>query len=108
MEDSESRLQSYECTNQSVGGALSALVSCSTGFTGSNNRYRTTEATSWFIQNSITMGDLVVTVGHRSEEFDKEEKRWDDGVPTRTQPNSSYPNILLATIQLLELELHTT
>jgi len=91
MEDSESRLQSYECTNQSVGGALSALVSCSTGFTGSNNRYRTTEATSWFIQNSITMGDLVVTVGHRSEEFDKEEKRWDDGVPTRTQPNSSYP-----------------
>ena len=91
MEDSESRLQSYECTNQSVGGALSALVSCSTGFTGSNNRYRTTEATSWFIQNSITMGDLVVNVGHRSEEFDKEEKRWDDGVPTRTQPNSSYP-----------------
>ena len=91
MEDSESRLQSYECTNQSVGGALSALVSCSTGFTGSNNRLRTTEATSWFLQNAITMGDLVVTVGHRSEEFHKEEIRWDDGVPTRTQPNSSYP-----------------
>jgi Fe(3+) dicitrate transport protein len=92
MEDSESRLQSYECTNQSAGGALSALVSCSTGFTGSNNRLRTTEATSWFLQNAITMGDLVVTVGHRSEEFDKSEMRWDDGVPTRTQPNSSYPN----------------
>jgi Fe(3+) dicitrate transport protein len=37
------------------------------------------------------MGDLVVTVGYRSEEFHKEEIRWDDGVPTRTQPNSSYP-----------------
>jgi Fe(3+) dicitrate transport protein len=91
MEDSESRLQSYECTDQAAGGSLSALVSCSTGFTGSNNRLRTTTATSWFIQDTITMGALAVTIGHRSEEFDKVEMRWDDGVPTRTMPNSSYP-----------------
>ena len=91
MEDSESRLQSYECTDQAAGGALSALVSCSTGFTGSNNRLRTTTATSWFMQDTITMGALAVTVGHRSEEFDKVELRWDDGVPTRTMLNSSYP-----------------
>ncbi|MDB9861703.1 TonB-dependent receptor [Gammaproteobacteria bacterium] len=91
MEDSESRLQSYECTDQTAGGALSALVSCSTGFTGSNNRLRTTTATSWFMQDTITMGALAVTVGHRSEEFDKVELRWDDGVPTRTMLNSSYP-----------------
>jgi len=91
MEDSESRLQSYECTDQAEGGSLSALVSCSTGFTGSNNRLRTTTATSWFIQDTITMGALAVTVGYRSEEFDKVELRWDDGVPTRTMLNSSYP-----------------
>jgi Fe(3+) dicitrate transport protein len=91
MEDSESRLQSYECTDQAADGSLSALVSCSTGFTGSNNRLRTTTATSWFVQDTITMGALAVTVGHRSEEFDKVEMRWDDGVPTRTMPNSSYP-----------------
>ena len=91
MEDSESRLQSYECTDQAIGGSLSALVSCSTGFTGSNNRLRTTTATSWFIQDTITMGALAVTVGYRSEEFDKVELRWDDGVPTRTMLNSSYP-----------------
>ncbi len=91
MEDSESRLQSYECTDQAAGGSLSALVSCSTGFTGSNNRLRTTTATSWFIQDTITMGALAVTIGHRSEEFDKVEIRWDDGVPTRTMLNSSYP-----------------
>ena len=91
MEDSESRLQSYECTDQAAGGALSALVSCSTGFTGSNNRLRTTTATSWFMQDTITMGALAVTVGHRSEEFDKVELRWDDGVPTRTMLDSSYP-----------------
>ncbi|MDB4253104.1 TonB-dependent receptor, partial [Gammaproteobacteria bacterium] len=91
MEDSESRLQSYECTDQTAGGALSALVSCSTGFTGSNNRLRTTTATSWFMQDTITIGALAVTVGHRSEEFDKVELRWDDGVPTRTMLNSSYP-----------------
>ena len=91
MEDSESRLQSYECTDQGSNGNLSALVSCSTGFTGSNNRLRVTQATAWFVQDTITMGDLAVTVGHRSEEFDKTEWRWDDGVPTRTQLNSSYP-----------------
>ena len=91
MEDSESRLQSYECTDQAAGGALSALVSCSTGFTGSNNRLRTTTATSWFMQDTITMGALAVTVGHRSEEFDKVELRWDDGVPTRTMLDLSYP-----------------
>ena len=91
MEDSESRLQSYECTDQTSLGGLTPLVSCSTGYTGSNNRLRTTTATSWFVQDTFTMGDLAVTVGHRSEEFDKVEMRWDDGVPTRTMPNSSYP-----------------
>ena len=94
MEDSESRLQSYECTDQTSLGGLTPLVSCSTGYTGSNNRLRTTTATSWFVQDTFTMGDLAVTVGHRSEEFDKVEMRWDDGVPTRTMPKTITTHFL--------------
>ena len=40
MEDSESRYQSYECFDQSATGTNSALVSCGTNYTGSNNRLR--------------------------------------------------------------------
>jgi len=91
MEDSESRLQSYECFDQSSSGTNSALVSCSSGYTGSNNRLRVSQATSFYIEDTITMGDLAVTVGHRSEEYDQVENRWDDGVPTRTVLASGYP-----------------
>ena len=91
MEDSESRYQSYECFDQSATGVNSALVSCSTGYTGSNNRLRVSEATSFYIEDTITMGALAVTVGHRSEEYDQVENRWDDGVPTRTVLASGYP-----------------
>ena len=91
MEDSESRLQSYECFDQSSSGTNSSLTSCSTGYKGSNNRLRVSEATSFYIEDTITMGDLAVTVGHRSEEYDQVENRWDDGVPTRTILASGYP-----------------
>ena len=91
MEDSESRYQEYECFDQSASGVNSALYSCGTGYTGSNNRLRESEATSYYIEDKITLGDLVVTIGHRSEEYDQVENRWDDGTPTRTQLNSSYP-----------------
>ncbi|MDB9770202.1 TonB-dependent receptor plug domain-containing protein [Gammaproteobacteria bacterium] len=92
MDDSESRYQWYECFDQSASGTNSALYACSTGYKGSNNRLRETEASSFFISDTITMGKLAVTLGHRSEEYDKTENRWDDGVATRTVPNSSYVN----------------
>ena len=34
---------------------------------------------------------MALTIGHRSEDYDQVENRWDDGTPTRTQLNSSYP-----------------
>ena len=91
MEDSESRYQSYECFDQSATGTNTALYACSSGYSGSNNRLRVSEATSFYIEDTITMGDLAVTIGHRSEEYDQVENRWDDGVPTRTVPASGYP-----------------
>ena len=91
MEDSESRVQAYEYADQAADGSLSALYGYR-GLGGSNNRLRETEASSFFVSDTITMGKLSVTLGHRSEDYDKTENRWDDGVATRTVPNSSYVN----------------
>ena len=91
MEDSESRLQNYECFNQSGNGTNSALISCGTNYTGSNNRLRVSEASSYYLEDKITFGKLALTVGHRSEDYDQVENRWNDGTPTRTQLASGYP-----------------
>ena len=91
MDDSESRYQDYECFDQSASGTNSALRSCGTGYTGSNNRLRESNATSFYIEDTISLGKLALTVGHRSEEYDQVENRWNDGVPTRTKLASGYP-----------------
>ena len=91
IEDSESRYQNYECFDQGSNGINSALYDCSTGYTGSNNRLRVSEATSYYIEDKINLGNLILTIGHRSEEYDQVENRWNDGVPTRTQLASGYP-----------------
>lgn len=91
MDDSESRYQDYECFDQSASGTNSALRSCGTGYTGSNNRLRESNATSFYIEDTISLGKLALTVGHRSEEYDQVENRWNDGVPTRTMLASGYP-----------------
>ena len=91
MEDSESRYQNYECFDQGSNGINSALYNCSTGYTGSNNRLRVSESTSYYIEDKITLGNLILTIGHRSEEYDQVENRWNDGVPTRIQLAPAYP-----------------
>ena len=92
MEDYESRLQNYECFDQSADGKNSALSPCSTGWTGSNNRLRETDATSYFVQDVITMDKLTLTLGYRSEDYDKVENRWSDAKPTRTIKDPKYNN----------------
>ena len=91
MEDSESRYQDYECFDQGENGINSALYSCSSGYTGSNNRLRVSKATSFYIEDKITIGKLALTVGHRSEDYDQVENRWDDSAPTRKILASGYP-----------------
>ena len=90
MEDYESRLQNYECFDQSADGKNSALSPCSTGWTGSNNRLRETDATSYFVQDTITMDKLTLTLGYRSEDYDKVENRWSDAKPIRTIKDLKY------------------
>ena len=92
MEDYESRLQNYECFDQSADGKNSVLTPCSTGWTGSNNRLRETDATSYFVQDIITIDKLSLTFGYRSEDYDKVENRWSDAKPTRTIKDAKYNN----------------
>ena len=92
MEDYESRLQNYECFDQSADGKNSVLSPCSTGWTGSNNRLRETDATSYFVQDTITMDKLSLTLGYRSEDYNKVENRWSDAQPTRTIKDAKYNN----------------
>ena len=93
LEDYESRDQGYECFQQRSDGTNSALYVCGSGFTGSNNRLRETEATSYFLQDTISMDKLTLTLGYRSEEYDKVENRWKDGVSgSRKVPDSKYIN----------------
>jgi len=92
MEDYESRLQNYECFDQSAEGKNSALSPCSTGWTGSNNRLRETDATSYFVQDTITIDKLTLTLGYRSEDYDKLENRWSDAKPTRIIKDPKYNN----------------
>ena len=92
MEDYESRLQNYECFDQSADGKNSVLTPCSTGWTGSNNRLRETDATSYFVQDTITIDKLSLTFGYRSEDYDKVENRWSDAKPTRTIKDAKYNN----------------
>jgi len=92
MEDYESRLQNYECFDQSADGKNSALSPCSTGWTGSNNRLRETDATSYFVQDTITIDKLTLTLGYRSEDYDKLENRWSDAKPTRIIKDPKYNN----------------
>ena len=92
LEDYESRLQNYECFDQSADGKNSALSPCSTGWTGSNNRLRETDATSYFVQDTITIDKLTLTLGYRSEDYDKLENRWSDAKPTRIIKDPKYNN----------------
>ena len=90
MEDSESRIQAHEYADQAADGSLSALYGY-VGLSGSNNRLRVSEASSYYLEDKITFGKLALTVGHRSEDYDQVENRWNDGTPTRTQLASGYP-----------------
>jgi Fe(3+) dicitrate transport protein len=78
MEDSESRVQAYEYADQAADGSLSALYGY-VGLGGSNNRLRESSATSYYLEDTIDLGKLALTVGYRSEEYDQRHRRWDEG-----------------------------
>ena len=78
MEDSESRIQAHEYSDQAADGSLSALYGY-VGLSGSNNRLRESSATSYYLQDTMDFGKLDVTLGYRSEDYDQRHRRWGEG-----------------------------
>tara|TARA_B100001123_G_scaffold180076_1_gene206294 strand:+ start:936 stop:3137 length:2202 start_codon:yes stop_codon:yes gene_type:complete len=90
-EDDEDRFQWYEYTYWQS-GTLTALESDAKdpGY-GSNNRVTTAEASAFFISDEIDMGDLVVTLGIRNEDWKIVEERFVDSARTAVKTDSGYP-----------------
>jgi Fe(3+) dicitrate transport protein len=82
MEDSESRIQAHEYSDQAADGSLSPIYGY-VGLSGSNNRLRESSATSYYLQDKMDFGKLDITVGYRSEDYDQRHRRWSD----RAGPN---------------------
>ena len=78
MEDSESRIQAHEYSDQGADGSLSPLYGY-VGLSGSNNRLRESSATSYYLEDTMDFGKLALTVGFRSEEYDQRHRRWGEG-----------------------------
>ena len=78
MEDSESRIQAHEYSDQAADGSLSPLYGY-VGLSGSNNRLRESSATSYYLEDTMDFGKLALTVGFRSEEYDQRHRRWGEG-----------------------------
>jgi hypothetical protein len=62
MEDSESRIQAHEYSDQAADGSLSPLYGY-VGLSGSNNRLRESSATSYYLEDTMDFGKLALTVG---------------------------------------------
>ena len=59
---------------------------------GSNNRVTTAEASAFFISDEILdMGDLVLTLGIRNEDWKIVEERFVDSARTAVKTDSGYP-----------------
>ena len=78
MEDSESRIQAHEYSDQAADGSLSPLYGY-VGLSGSNNRLRESSATSYYLEDTMDFGKLALTIGFRSEEYDQRHRRWGEG-----------------------------
>ena len=78
MEDSESRIQAHEYSDQAADGSLSPIYGY-VGLSGSNNRLRESSATSYYLQDKMDFGKLDITLGYRSEDYDQRHRRWGEG-----------------------------
>ena len=92
-EDDEDRMQWYEYTDW-ADGTLSALAVGSMPGYSSNNRVTTAKANAFFMNDEITMDNLTVTLGFRSEEWDISQERYIDTARTAVNNAAGYPKQL--------------
>lgn len=92
-EDDEDRFQWYETANWYT-GKLSALTAGDKPGYSSNNRVTYSEASAFFINEEIYLGDLTLNFGYRSEEWKISQDRFVDTLRSAVKTSSGYPKKL--------------
>jgi Fe(3+) dicitrate transport protein len=92
-EDSEDRMQWY-ATADWKGGKMGTLTEESMPGYSSDNRLTTAEASAFYINDVISLGDLTLNLGYRSEEWEIEQKRYIDTQRSAVNTAKGYPKSL--------------
>ena len=92
-EDSEDRMQWY-ATADWKSGKMGTLTEGSMPGYSSNNRLTTAVASAFYINDVISLGDLTLNLGYRSEEWEIEQKRYIDTQRSALNTAKGYPKTL--------------
>ena len=92
-EDSEDRMQWY-ATADWMDGKMGSLVEGSMPGYSSNNRVTSAEATAFYINDVISLGDLTVNLGYRTEEWTIVQERYVDTARSAVNKDKGYPKTL--------------
>lgn len=92
-EDSEDRFQFYEYSQWS-GGKMGALTVGSPPGYSSNNRLTEADANAFYIQDVITLDNLTLNIGYRSEDWSITQERYIDSARSAINTEKGYPKTL--------------
>jgi Fe(3+) dicitrate transport protein len=91
--DSEDRMQWY-ATADWMGGKMGSLTEGSMPGYSSNNRLTTAEATAFYVNDVISLGDLTLNLGYRTEEWTIVQERYVDTARSAINAEKGYPKTL--------------
>ena len=92
-EDSEDRMQWY-ATADWMNGKMGSLVEGAMPGYSSNNRLTSADTSAFHISDVITLGNLTVNLGYRSEEWTIVQERYVDTVRSAIATDKGYPKTL--------------
>ena len=92
-EDSEDRMQWY-ATADWMNGKMGSLVEGAMPGYSSNNRLTSADTSAFHISDVITLGDLTVNLGYRSEEWTIVQERYVDTARSAIATDNGYPKTL--------------
>lgn len=92
-EDSEDRMQWY-ATADWMNGKMGSLVEGAMPGYSSNNRLTSADTSALYISDVITLGNLTVNLGYRSEEWTIVQERYVDTARSAIATDKGYPKTL--------------
>lgn len=92
-EDSEDRMQWY-ATADWMNGKMGSLVEGAMPGYSSNNRLTSADTSAFHISDVITLGNLTVNLGYRSEEWTIVQERYVDTARSAIATDKGYPKTL--------------